>query len=71
MLLKTSTITAPWTIVEGNSKYHARVKALKTLVEALERELEPFDLTAPGLPVAEYPLHRQEQEEKKKKREGG
>jgi polyphosphate kinase 2 (PPK2 family) len=45
MLLKTSTITAPWTIVEGNSKYHARVKALKTIVETLERELEPFKET--------------------------
>jgi polyphosphate kinase 2 (PPK2 family) len=45
MLLKTSTITAPWTIVEGNSKYYARVKALKTIVETLERELEPFEPT--------------------------
>ena len=43
MLLKTSTITAPWTIVEGNSKYYARAKALKTIVETLERELEPFE----------------------------
>jgi len=67
MLLKTSTITAPWTIVEGNSKYYARVKALKTIVEALERELESFDVTAPWLPVADAPLHQQEQEEKKKK----
>ena len=45
MLLKTSTITAPWTIVEGNSKYYARAKALKTIVETLERELEPFEQT--------------------------
>jgi len=43
MLLKTSTLTAPWTIVEGNSKYYARVKALKTIVEKLEQELEPFE----------------------------
>jgi len=66
MLLKTSTITAPWTIVEGNSKYYARVKSLKTIVEALERELEPFDVTAPWLPVADAPLHQKEREEKKK-----
>jgi polyphosphate kinase 2 (PPK2 family) len=45
MLLKTSTITAPWTIVEGNDKYYARVKVLKTLVEKLSSELDydPFE----------------------------
>ena len=39
MILKTSTLTAPWTIVEGNSKYYARVKVLKTLVVKLGRDL--------------------------------
>jgi len=39
MLLKTSTLTAPWTVVEGNDKWCARVRALKTLVEVLSREL--------------------------------
>ena len=39
MLLRTSTATAPWTIVEGNDKWYARVKALRTLVEVLSREL--------------------------------
>ena len=39
MLLRTSTATAPWTIVEGNDKNHARVKTLRTLVELLSREL--------------------------------
>ncbi len=40
MLLKTSTITAPWTIVEGNDKLWARVKTLTTIVETLSRELD-------------------------------
>jgi polyphosphate kinase 2 (PPK2 family) len=40
MLLKTSTLTAPWTIVEGNCKWYARVKALKTLVDVLSSELD-------------------------------
>ena len=40
MLLRTSTITAPWTIVEGNDKKHARVKALRTLVDTLSKELD-------------------------------
>ncbi len=40
MLLKTSTVTAPWTIVEGNDKLYARIKTLQTLVEALSRELD-------------------------------
>jgi polyphosphate kinase 2 (PPK2 family) len=53
MLLKTSTLTAPWTIVEGNSKYYARVKSLKTIVETLEHGLEPFDESSPWLPQPE------------------
>jgi polyphosphate kinase 2 (PPK2 family) len=40
MLLKTSTLTAPWTIVEGNCKWYARVKALRTLVDSLTQELD-------------------------------
>lgn len=39
MLVKTSTRTAPWTPVEGNDKYWARVKVLSTLVKVLEDEL--------------------------------
>lgn len=39
MLLKTSTIHAPWTIVEGNYKWFARVKCLRALVERTSREL--------------------------------
>jgi polyphosphate kinase 2 (PPK2 family) len=39
MLLRTSTLTAPWTIVEGNDKWYARVKTLRTLVELLTNEL--------------------------------
>ncbi len=40
MLLKTSTLHAPWTLLEGNDKYWARVKALSTVVEVLARELD-------------------------------
>ena len=45
MLVKTSTATAPWTIVDGNSKWNARITVLKTLVDGLSRGLEydPFD----------------------------
>jgi polyphosphate kinase 2 (PPK2 family) len=45
MLRKTSTLTAPWTIVEGNCKWYARIKVLQTLVEGLITELnyDPFD----------------------------
>jgi AMP-polyphosphate phosphotransferase len=39
MLMKTSTIAAPWTIVEANDKYYARVKVLKTLVDVLSHDL--------------------------------
>lgn len=39
MLVRTSTRTAPWTLVEGNDKRHARVKSLRHLVEILEAKL--------------------------------
>ncbi len=44
MLLKTSTLSAPWTIVEANSKLYARIKVLKTVVDTLSKALEydPF-----------------------------
>jgi len=39
MLARTSTPQAPWTIVEANDKYHARVKVVKTLADAIEKAL--------------------------------
>lgn len=39
MLVRTSTTYAPWIVVEGNCKYYARVKILKTVVEALEAKI--------------------------------
>ena len=39
MLLKTGTRRAPWTLVEGNDKYWARVKVLSRLVEVLSEGL--------------------------------
>lgn len=40
MLVRTSTTYAPWTIVEGNSKYYARIKVLETVVNAMEERLK-------------------------------
>lgn len=40
MLVRTSTTYAPWVVVEGNSKYYARVKVLKTVVDALEARIK-------------------------------
>ena len=45
MLLKTSTLTAPWTVVEGNDKLLARIIAQETVIPALAGALEP---PAPG-----------------------
>ncbi len=39
MLIKTSTPEARWTVLEGNCKRFARVKALRTIAEAIEAEL--------------------------------
>ncbi|MBC7804003.1 MAG: polyphosphate:AMP phosphotransferase [Candidatus Parcubacteria bacterium] len=40
MVDRTSTVLAPWTLVEANNKYHARIKVLKTLCRAVEAALE-------------------------------
>jgi polyphosphate kinase 2 (PPK2 family) len=37
MVDRTSSGTAPWTIVESNDKYFARIKVLRTICERLER----------------------------------
>ncbi|MGH1366086.1 MAG: polyphosphate:AMP phosphotransferase [Calditrichia bacterium] len=39
MLIRTNTDWAPWTILEGNSKLHARIKALKTVIDAIEARI--------------------------------
>ena len=39
MLRRTSTTYAPWTILEGTCKLHARIKALETVATALEAAL--------------------------------
>jgi polyphosphate kinase 2 (PPK2 family) len=64
MLLKTSTLTAPWTIVEGNCKWYARVKALRTLVDVLTQQLNYL----PPDPVSQ--AAEQEEDRKDKPRKG-
>ena len=39
MLVRTSTTYAPWVVVEGNDKLYARVKVLRTVVDALEKKI--------------------------------
>lgn len=39
MLVRTSTLYAPWVVVEGNNKYYARIKVLQTVVDAIEKSL--------------------------------
>lgn len=40
MFTKTSTTYAPWTIVEANSKYYGRIKALSTIIEAVKDRIK-------------------------------
>ena len=40
MLFRTSTPYAPWTIVESNCKWYARIKVLETVCEAIEKQLK-------------------------------
>lgn len=40
MIVKTNTVEAPWTIVEGTQKEYARIKVLETFINEAERFLE-------------------------------
>ena len=40
MFFRTSTRLAPWTVVESNCKYYARLKTLETVIQALEKRLK-------------------------------
>lgn len=40
MMLRTSTTFAPWTIVEANDKYYARLKVLRKTLEVAEKALK-------------------------------
>jgi polyphosphate kinase 2 (PPK2 family) len=60
MMQKTSTLTAPWTVIEGNDKYWERVKTLSTIIDVLTPALEtPSD--------AETEAEPPEKNKKKKK----
>ncbi len=48
MVDRTSTSTAPWTLVEANDKNFARVKILRTICERLEKALFPEKLKEKG-----------------------
>jgi len=61
MIQNTSTSYAPWTIVEANDKLFARIRALSTIVEALEK----------GLGVKSGKWKKKERKEKGKKKEKG
>lgn len=38
-IARTSTPSAPWTVVPGNSKYYARVNVIETVIEAIKHKL--------------------------------
>ena len=57
MVDRTSTLLAPWTLVEANDKYFARIKVLKTLCEKIEEMLE--ELHKQGVDYLDKPKKRQ------------
>ena len=73
MLLRTSTATAPWTIVEGNDKWFARIKTLRTLVEVLSNELDyqPSEPQVADTPSKESDMAKKGKKDKKKKKKNG
>lgn len=40
MIQRTSTPTAPWTLIAGDDKYYARVKVIQTVTEAINHQLK-------------------------------
>ena len=40
MVDRTSTMLAPWTLIEAEDKRYARIKVLKTIVHRIEAALE-------------------------------
>ena len=64
MVDRTSTGTAPWTLVEANDKGYARVKILRTICERLEAELE-------GKPVPRAKPEKPAKDDKGSKKNGG
>ena len=51
MVARTSTLIAPWTLVEGNSKRVARIKCISTVCDRLEKAIETKAVEASSLPV--------------------
>ena len=43
MFLRTHTTYAPWTIIEGNCKRYARIKALDVVIAAIEARIAEED----------------------------
>ena len=40
MVERTSTVAAPWTLVEANNKHYARLKVIRTLCDRMEAQLK-------------------------------
>ena len=70
MLVKTSTRTAPWCLVEGNDKYWARAKTLTRLVDVLSDELgyDPADPLKRKKGSVGHPRSKEHETQKEKKR---
>ena len=56
MVDRTSTLHAPWTIVEANDKYFARIKILKTVCQHIEAKLK--ELHKNGVDYLDKPSKR-------------
>ncbi len=79
MLVRTDTSYAPWVVVEGNNKYYARLKVIKSVIEAFEKKLgkkpEKFDIDSEKAAKPEKKKKAEEKSaeksEKKEKKDSG
>ena len=68
MLQKTSTVTAPWTIIEGNDKYWERVKTQRTVIDALAPALQTSPDNPPKTEPEDDPASSPNQKKQKQKK---
>jgi polyphosphate:AMP phosphotransferase len=73
MVDRTSTGSAPWTLVEANDKNYARVKILRTVCQRLEAELEgkPVPTEKPDKPPKESKKNKADREMRADKEKKG
>lgn len=66
MLLKTSTIAAPWNIIPAESKAFARIKVMQAIIDSISQSLDPDSEKSAGGDDAPKNANKKQKKKKKK-----